>query len=112
MTLSSIRTDLRRVFSPGQAYVALSRVRRLEDLTLEGLPPEKMFTPDHRVLGLEFSLREAQQPESDRPKKRRRTHRKDSQTGPPEDAVTADHSILRPARDPPPPPLSPPPVSP
>jgi hypothetical protein len=102
MTLSSIRTDLRRVFSPGQAYVALSRVRRLEDITLEGLPPEKMLTPDHRVLGLESSLREAQQSGSDRLKKRRCTHRKDSQTERPEDAITTDHPIVTPTPSPPP----------
>lgn len=36
MTLESASIDLSRTFSPGQAYVALSRVRNLESLNLEG----------------------------------------------------------------------------
>lgn len=37
MTLDAANIDLRRAFAPGMGYVALSRVRRLEDLTLVGL---------------------------------------------------------------------------
>jgi len=37
MTLDAANIDLRRAFAPGMGYVALSRVRRLEDLTLMGL---------------------------------------------------------------------------
>jgi len=37
MTLDAANIDLRRAFVPGMGYVALSRVRRLEDLTLTGL---------------------------------------------------------------------------
>lgn len=37
MTLDAAHIDLRRAFAPGMGYVALSRVRRLEDLTLSGL---------------------------------------------------------------------------
>lgn len=37
MTLDAAHIDLRRAFAPGMGYVALSRVRRLEDLMLSGL---------------------------------------------------------------------------
>ena len=37
MTLDAANIDLRRAFAPGMGYVALSRVRRLEDLMLAGL---------------------------------------------------------------------------
>lgn len=37
MTLDCANIDLRRAFAPGMGYVALSRVRRLEDLSLAGL---------------------------------------------------------------------------
>ena len=37
MTLDAANIDLRRAFAPGMGYVALSRVRQLEDLTLSGL---------------------------------------------------------------------------
>lgn len=92
MTLSSIRADLRRVFSPGQAYVALSRVRKLQDITLEGLPPERMLTPDSRVLSLESSLCGGLQ-SRDPPKKRRRRNCDDPQMRHPDDATTTADSI-------------------
>lgn len=37
MTLDAARIDLRRAFVPGMGYVALSRVRRLETLSLAGI---------------------------------------------------------------------------
>ncbi|MDB5178805.1 MAG: putative helicase, partial [Patescibacteria group bacterium] len=37
MTLDAARIDLRRAFVPGMGYVALSRVRRLEALSLVGI---------------------------------------------------------------------------
>lgn len=39
-TLDGVSTDLRKCFSPGMGYVALSRVRSLDDLIVEGISKE------------------------------------------------------------------------
>ena len=41
--------DLRHSFEPGQDYVALSRAKTLEGLTVEGLPNKEM-APDEQVI--------------------------------------------------------------
>ncbi len=55
-TLDRVHADLRGVWEHGQAYVALSRVRALEDLTLEGLSPSA-FRVDPDVRDFYSSLR-------------------------------------------------------
>jgi ATP-dependent DNA helicase PIF1 len=47
-TLDKVHADLKGVWEHGQAYVALSRVRSLDDLSLEGLSP-KSFKVDEAV---------------------------------------------------------------
>ncbi len=47
-TLDRVHADLKGVWEHGQSYVALSRVRSLEDLTLEGLSP-RVFPVDPSV---------------------------------------------------------------
>ncbi|KAK5823088.1 hypothetical protein F5H01DRAFT_288570 [Linnemannia elongata] len=37
LTLQSVVVDLTKTFSPGQAYVALSRVHSFEDVSIIGL---------------------------------------------------------------------------
>ena len=49
MTLSRVIVDLRHSFEPGQDYVALSRAKTLDGLTVEGLPTRKM-APDEQVI--------------------------------------------------------------
>jgi ATP-dependent DNA helicase PIF1 len=48
-TLDRVHADLRGVWEHGQSYVALSRVRSMEDLTLEGLSLQKGFPVDPEV---------------------------------------------------------------
>ena len=48
MTLDSMLVDLRALWEPGQAYVALSRVRKGDDLYLQGWSP-KSFKVDQKV---------------------------------------------------------------
>ena len=43
MTLDEATIDCRRIFAPGQAYVALSRVRTLSGLKLNGWSKEQVF---------------------------------------------------------------------
>jgi ATP-dependent exoDNAse (exonuclease V) alpha subunit len=43
-TLDAMLVDLRRIWEPGQAYVALSRVRNPEGLFIEGWRPESIFS--------------------------------------------------------------------
>lgn len=47
MTLDLVETDLDNVFSPGQAYVALSRVRSLGGLQLRNFNPRLVFELAH-----------------------------------------------------------------
>ncbi len=54
-TLDRVHADLRGVWEHGQSYVALSRVRSIEDLTLEGISPQS-FRLDPEVLGFYRSL--------------------------------------------------------
>ena len=49
MTMSRVIVDLRHAFEPGQDYVALSRAKTLEGLTVEGLPNREM-APDEQVI--------------------------------------------------------------
>ena len=49
MTLSRVIVDLRHSFEPGQDYVALSRAKTVEGLTVEGLPNREM-APDKQVI--------------------------------------------------------------
>ena len=57
MTLDAARIDLRRAFVEGMGYVALSRVRRLESLSLVGINQMALkVSPD--ALRIETSLRE------------------------------------------------------
>ncbi len=47
MTLDQMAVDIRQLWEPGQAYVALSRVRAGEDLLLEGWDPRSVIVdPD------------------------------------------------------------------
>lgn len=55
-TLDRVHADLKGVWEHGQAYVALSRVRSLEDLTIEGLSPS-VFRVDPEVRDFYASLR-------------------------------------------------------
>lgn len=55
-TLDRVHADLRGVWEHGQSYVALSRVRSVEDLTLEGVTP-RSFLLDPQVTGFYRSLR-------------------------------------------------------
>jgi len=55
-TLDRVHADLRGVWEHGQTYVALSRVRSIEDLTLEGISP-RSFVLDPVVSGFYRSLR-------------------------------------------------------
>ena len=48
-TLDRVHADLRGVWEHGQSYVALSRVRSMEDLTLDGLNVQKGFPVDPEV---------------------------------------------------------------
>lgn len=55
-TLDRVHADLRGVWEHGQAYVALSRVRSMNDLTLEGLSP-RGFKVDPSVQSFYSQLR-------------------------------------------------------
>lgn len=56
-TLDRLLVDLRRVWEPGQAYVALSRASSPEGLFIEGWSPKAIFA-DQRVLQFHSSLDE------------------------------------------------------
>ncbi len=57
MTLDAANIDLRRAFAPGMGYVALSRVRRLEDLTLMGLNQTALqVSPEALAIDAELRL--------------------------------------------------------
>jgi len=55
-TLDRVHADLKGVWEHGQSYVALSRVRSISDLTLEGLSP-RSFHLDPEVMSFYRSLR-------------------------------------------------------
>jgi ATP-dependent exoDNAse (exonuclease V) alpha subunit len=56
-TLSAVRIDLgRSAFAPGQVYVALSRCRRLDDVTLSRRVTERDVFCDRRVVGFYDSM--------------------------------------------------------
>lgn len=55
-TLDRVHANLRGVWEHGQTYVALSRVRALNDLTIEGLSP-RVFLVDPTVKSFYSSLR-------------------------------------------------------
>jgi len=55
-TLDRVHADLNGVWEHGQSYVALSRVRSSEDLSLSGLSP-RSFRLDPEVVGFYRSLR-------------------------------------------------------
>lgn len=57
MTLDAAHIDLRRSFIPGMGYVALSRVRRLDTLSLEGINAQAMQV-DPVVIELDRTLRQ------------------------------------------------------
>lgn len=44
MTLGKIIVDIRNCFEPGQVYVALSRVRNIRDITIEGFDENNILT--------------------------------------------------------------------
>jgi ATP-dependent exoDNAse (exonuclease V) alpha subunit len=44
LTIDKISVDLGGCFAPGQFYTALSRARRLEDLTIVGFSPSSLRT--------------------------------------------------------------------
>jgi hypothetical protein len=49
LTLESARIDARKCFAPGQLYVALSRVRKIEDLALIGFDESSLIINDDAV---------------------------------------------------------------
>jgi ATP-dependent exoDNAse (exonuclease V) alpha subunit len=56
-TLSRVRIDLgRSAFAPGQVYVALSRCRRLDDVTLSRAVTDRDIFCDRRVLSFYQAL--------------------------------------------------------
>lgn len=54
-TLDQMHVDLRKIWEPGQAYVALSRVRAPEGLYIEGWSPRAIFC-DQEVVSFHRSL--------------------------------------------------------
>lgn len=56
MTLDAARIDLSKAFVPGMGYVALSRVKRLDTLSLAGLNQMALKVSDD-ALGIDVSLR-------------------------------------------------------
>ena len=57
MTLSRVVMRLENVFSEGQAYVALSRVKSIDGLKIDGkLPREAQLKPSQRVLDFYSSM--------------------------------------------------------
>jgi ATP-dependent exoDNAse (exonuclease V) alpha subunit len=58
MTLDAADVDLRRAFTPGMGYVALSRVRRLDRLALRGLGQMALCVSDE-ALAIEADLQAA-----------------------------------------------------
>ena len=57
MTLSKVVMRLENIFSEGQAYVALSRVKSLDGLKIEGrLPGQDKFRPNQKVLNFYTSF--------------------------------------------------------
>ncbi|MBI3555416.1 MAG: hypothetical protein HY074_04035 [Deltaproteobacteria bacterium] len=55
-TLARMHVDLKNLWEPGQAYVALSRVRRGDDMFINGWNPRSIRT-DAAVTRFEHSLR-------------------------------------------------------
>ncbi|RKO86251.1 hypothetical protein BDK51DRAFT_52764 [Blyttiomyces helicus] len=59
MTLDRVEIDLSRVFTFGQAYVGISRIRDLDNLRITGVDKEtQVFQADERVVDFYNSLRE------------------------------------------------------
>lgn len=57
MTLDAAEIDLSKAFEPGQGYVALSRIRSLEGLTLMGLN-DTALSVDPKVLHVDLNMKE------------------------------------------------------
>lgn len=56
-TIPRVSCDLTRVFTPGQAYVAISRVRDLEGLNIEGWQGAASFTAHEYATGFQHAKR-------------------------------------------------------
>lgn len=69
MTLSKVVMRLENVFSEGQAYVALSRVKSIDGLKINGkLPTERRLRPNQRVLDF-YETFEHHQQQQQQPKR-------------------------------------------
>lgn len=60
MTLDAAEMDLSKVFEPGQAYVALSRVRSLESLKLLGLNEDGLLAHPLVARGDEYFAKQSE----------------------------------------------------
>ena len=58
MTLDKVAIDLSNTFETGQGYVALSRAKRLEDITLVGIINPMALTVSQKALDLEQEFQE------------------------------------------------------